>query len=486
MMRRLLLWGAALGIATSTSCMDIEDGPWPVVGSSYRISAYQPAEKSEINLQIFSREQDCYEGTAKSTVEEADKALCAPRVDRASGQVHLGFMLLDSETRGLSPQPLQKADISLSHDNGAVLDEDYELIPHGSQRRGQLFILLIDGSGSMYGEDRKIDRVKKALLNKGVVQSFYPSGGVRTGVVLLRFSDAERPVPIGSAEPTVIEDAKTYRQIVRDELAQPSGGYTHLYGAVRYAMADLLREPDVLRWLEVNSAQPTIVALTDGFNNEAADDTCASNAPRLQETLEVISEARNLGAATTRPVLHTVGLGDPIPPTFKPRRGQVSAAALCGARAYDRIDGGLEEQGIDNASLKWMAEVGGGITHTGGSGQLASVFEMTAAERYDWYEVYYRVDPTFHRRPFTTEIRLNNYARASSTVDFLPSGFVDHPTADLPEDDEGVGFEDRTLRHSAALIMPLLGLLVLLTYWVPATFNARRAIFRRPLGPGKG
>jgi len=125
-----------------------------------------------------------------------------------------------------------------------------------------------------------------------------------------------------------------------------------------------------------------------------------------------------------------------------------------------------------------MADVGGGTSfvkrnHKG----LAQVFQAAAAERYEWYSVRYRVDGFYHRQAYESRINLLSYAYASTTIKVHPSGWLDAPS---PRRQGTETFSSPTpFRASVAFLMPILGVLVLITYLGPALFNARRAIFRR-------
>ena len=132
--------------------------------------------------------------------------------------------------------------------------------------------------------------------------------------------------------------------------------------ALSFAALDLLKREVVRDWMEENEAQPTIIALTDGFNNEKADDVCSDNANRLQRLVQTIRRVRNDPEVDIRyrPLIYTVGLGTPILPRFRlPRenRAEVSSGRLCSRNREVLIDGNLENRGIDNASLSWIADV---------------------------------------------------------------------------------------------------------------------------------
>jgi hypothetical protein len=476
-MRGLARLVAVAGALLATlACANPKEAPYPIEGSTYRIEDGVVAARSELNIDVFENRDAC---RSSPEVDPVEIESCLPRVDRASGQVHVSFILRDPKVSTQTVLlPLQQQDVEVSHDGSPRPDSAYELIPHGVVRAGQLFILLIDGSGSMYKEDMKIEKVQKALLNRSVVDGFYPGGDVRTGVILLRFTD--KITSLDGGAPTVLTTAQDYRAAIRDHLVSNDRGYTHLYEAVRYAVDGLTEEQEVAAWLRLNDAEPTIIALTDGFNNEAPSDTCSTNAPRLQETLTRLLEVRSQAAFGVRPRLYTVGLGEALYPEFEAPKNSVvvSSRRLCGPFSSRTINGGLEEEGIDNASLEWLATVGGGLSyverdHDG----LAKVFAEAAAERHKWYELIYESGWFQHRRPFETRIRLRSFAQARATVRILPGAWLDAPTGNETPGSRWV--VPTPLRHTASVAMPLLGLLVLLSYAIPAAFNARRTLFRR-------
>jgi hypothetical protein len=284
---------------------------------------------------------------------------------------------------------------------------------------------------------------------------------------------------------SVIESRKLYKQTVQNYIMGGPRGWTYLYASVRYVVSDFLKEPVIENWLALNAAEPTVVALTDGFNNEKGDDTCATNAPRLEETLQAVAGARN-GPIGQRPTVYTVGLGRKIQSNFEVPQGRLSVSPreLCKNRGHQTINGDLERIGIDNASLEWIASVGGGSSFTrNNAAGLAQTFQAAAAVRYEWYEIIYQVDPFWHRTSFKTRLRLMAYAYSQAEVDIFPSGWIDAPTGHRID---GERWARPTLyRHTLVVLMPLLSLWVLIAYWAPASFNARRAAFRRPV-PSKG
>jgi Mg-chelatase subunit ChlD len=482
----------AFGAMLLAACADPREPPYPIEGSTWRIDKTVPSEKAELLIEFYNRRAACLEDNR--VVDSAELEACVPRVERAAGvrdgddpasEVHVAFTLRDRRDRSLSLMlPLTKEDVSVQHMGSFIPESDFELIPHGRTRTGQLFVVMVDGSGSMFeGPDPVVDRVEEALLTREVIDAFFPgkdddSGAlVRTGVVIVRFTD--KVTGLDGKPPVVLTDRKMYRETVQQYLRSSPKGYTHLYDAVEYGAGDLLKEPAVAQWLAVNVGEPTLVVLTDGFNNEAPDDLCRTNAPRLAETLHRVAEAR-LGAIELRPTIYTVGLGNPLHPRFKVPAGlDPTPTQLCGKFSPRRINGDLEKEAIDNASLAWIATVGGGISYVerAASG-VAKVFEKAAAERYKWYEIRYRVQWFHTRRSFDTTVFLNNYARADSSITILPGPWMDAPTGTRVA---GESWSRPTpLVRAAALVLPILGLLVSIGFVTPAMFNARRALLRGP------
>lgn len=454
-----------------------EEYPIPILGSTYRIDKDEPAKGSEIRIDVLTGWSEC----VNAKIEEVD--LCMPQVDRGAGEVRLAFDLRDPTTGTTLYRSLDREQISVSHDTS--LQEDYELIPHDPVTAGQLFILLIDGSGSMYDNDSvRAKKVYQALLTKSVVSGFFPEDNAKTGVVLLRFSGPD-VVGLDGKAPRVIKSAADYQRIIKQNLLVPTGGYTYLYQAIRYSVTELLTIKDIDDFMAVRSAEPTLIVLTDGFNNEMGKDVCGDNVPRLNETLDLIREARRGVGASRRTSVYTVGLGKPLPRKRSKQRQpdrfkkSITTTELCGKYADYKIDGGLEDHGIDDVSLEWIAEAGGGSSFVKQEPRgLAEVFQKAAAARYRWYELRYKVpDSFYHRTSFDVKLRLLNIARAETSVAIHPSAWMDAPS----------GYRERgerwtrmtSFRSTAALFMPIFGFLVLLTFVGPAWFNARRAIFRR-------
>jgi len=470
-MRRLLAIAALL----LGSCVNTEDGPFLIEGTTYRIGEPTQIDDADVNVEVFTSREACL---ADRAVALRDIDACIPRVDRATGQVRFAFAF--QQKNGTAYElPLEADDIVVTHD-GQTVPGSIELTQHEPGRASQLFVVLLDGSASMYkGESPMIDRVYRALMRQSVIDAFFPNEeNVNTGVVLLRFTN--EVVGLDGGPPRVIEDPREYTRMVRSHIASGNRGFTYLYDAVEYSVTDLAEEPGVKEWLALRRAEPTIVAITDGFNNEQSSDQCGHNAARLTDLLQVVADSRTLDVHK-RPTIYTVGLGRKIRPGFDYADVKGSTPTpdlLCGRYAGARIDGQLEELGIDNVSLEWIAEYGKGATYVAANDRrLSDVFLEAASIRYGWYDVQYTVDPYFHRRTFSPGMELRSFARAGFEIPVYPSAWVDAPT---PTRGEGsVWTEPRGMRSAIALVLPMFSGLVLLYFLGPATFNGRRAVTRR-------
>ncbi len=463
-----------------------------VPGSTLRIGQVDMTEGTELDLLIFRDRLDC----EAAWVNAEELPYCLPYVDRSSGQVRLGIQFQLEGDDVAYPLPLTDESIEVYHSGFKVLPDDgvmrVDVIPHGPNRSSQLFILVIDGSGSMHELDdvegiSRIEKVRSALLMPEVTDSFYREG-LDNGVVLLNFTNGQ-PQPVGTDQIQVIKSPQRYKKLVRKSLDAP-GGYTHLYDAVRYAATDLLQEPAVARYIVENEAQPTIVVLTDGFNNQTASDTCGANAARLTRLLDDLKESRDLDKTdiALRPTIYTVGLGKPmrraskVREKAKPGLTEVSAGELCGRFAERRIDGDLERDAIDNASLIWIAAQGGGSAYVRQDSKgLGKAFQDAAAVRYDWFEVRYQLDVAYLRRSFETRLRLKDFSQAESAVTLYPSAWLDGPPGEL---DEAGWAQPVPFRSTAGLVMPLLGFFVTMAFLGAALYNVRRVAFGR-VNPGR-
>lgn len=440
-------------------------------------------EGTDLFMKIFTRTEECdFVGT---TPEE--KEACMPHVDRASGEVRLGFQLRLRNSSDPFPLPLSSEHVRALHDNVHIKNgpahTGFTLVPHRPISAKQLFIVVIDGSQSMREVNgsgvSRIDQVRRALLSNGVKDAFFP-GDVRTGVLMLQFTQGA-PVPL-TGQLAVLENKADYATAIENHL-QVRGGYTHLYSAVQYATQDLLEQDMVRRWLEINDAEPTVIVLTDGFNNTRRDERCQDNAEQLNRLLKHLQKIRRDATART-PRVFTVGLGRPLRRNYRlpnQRGTEVSGQELCGRFAAYPIDGQLENIGIDNASLEWIAAYGGGSAYVRqGSRKLGEAFAAAAAKRYLWFEARYRVHPVHLRRQFVAAIELLSFATARAEVTIHPSAWLDAPP--------GVTMADgwtrpASYRSTLTVVFPLMGGILVMMYFGAASFNSRRVILGRMRPP---
>ncbi|MEL6350060.1 MAG: vWA domain-containing protein [Myxococcota bacterium] len=474
-------WMAALVVLIGCGSDDASEKLMPIPGTTTRIGEPVSKEGSELYMELFTERPRC-----EIVVSEEDVDACMPYIDRATGEVRLSFQLQSGDS--VLALPLAEDHIRVAHMGREVKDnaenQSVELIPHEPQSSRQLFILLIDGSASMREEVRpgvnRMDEVRSALLLPGVKDAFFPDDN-KTAVAVFEFTEGT-PEPLGG-KLTLLENKKEYTQQIRQHLRIRSG-YTHLYDAIRYVSEEVIQKGPVYEWLQRNNGQPTVVALTDGFNNIRRLDKCGDNAQRLTGLLGLLQRLRKDSTPTTRPSVYTVGLGRPLRPsyTFPDRLGpRLNERELCGRFVRREIDGDLERQGIDNVSLKWIAYFGGGRTYVRRNKKgLGEAFQAAAAKQYEWFEVRYRYDPYYMRRSFETRIRLTSFASAEGWVQFHPSAWLDAPPGAKRPD----GWAKKSsYRATLVLILPILGTLTVLSYLGAAWFNTRRVLSGRTRPP---
>ena len=488
-------WTHRLGVAgvatllalAATGCADPKNSAQPMENSAYRIDEPQVEEGSELSVDILWNRDRCRRAfpnqenfdEAKFADHEERIDSCVPKVDRASGQVQMSFRLAQRDNANkLLMLPLEKKHVVVKHGERSV--KTFEFEPFNPSRTDQLFVMLIDHSGSMRETDEegvsRMQRVKNALwlnrktfINEDAAVALFRFTSDLQGMEGQRF-DAVQPV-------TRIADFKV-------ELEKMGGGsgFTHMYRAMEKSVGPLLdKDTGVAKYLGgASEAVPTIVLLTDGFNNTRGDETCGDNAKQLEGALKAIKFARRK-PPSKRPEVFTVGFGTGFRPGWQapPDDITVSPAKLCGADKDRRIDGDLDKDRIDNVSLAWLARAGGGQSFVKSDyRELQQVFKETAPKRHVWYKVKYRVDPFYHRTSFDTRISITQFVAASATVKLHPSAWFDAPTGLLPEgEDRWVAPGD--IRRATAFTVPALAGFVLLTFLGPALFNTRRALFRR-------
>ncbi len=465
----------------------------PISGSTVRVGAVKlPA--TELGIHIFRDTSEC--SGRDDDVDKSEAWYCDPWVDRESGQVRFAFQSrIQDETTW--PMTLTEADLVVTHQGTRLDQTDYKVVGHNPVTPSQMFILLIDTSGSMSRSDppsqtTRIERVRRALLRSDVIDAFFPDDA-QTAVVPLVFSSGT-PVPMS---PKVVLRTKTeYKEVIAQ--LNVGAGYTHLYRSIRYAATDLLARPEVSPLLQGQTGlSPTIIALTDGFNNEddlrpQADrragkvDICGDNARRLEELVVDLDKLAKSGSVRARPTVYTVGLGRaarpratvPAASDSKEDRLRVTPRALCGSMELSRIDGGIEERGVDNVAMAWIAVAGRGQSYIrSDTGGLAEAFKGAAAKRYRWFDIRYEVPPFYLRRSFDSGLQFVWGGKDDgSQISLYPSAWLDAPPG-VPLD--GMWTRAAPFSRTAVLLFPILGFLVTLNYLPSAWFNLLRVFFSR-------
>ena len=212
-------------LLVGVACSGGDDAPVPIENSTYRIGIPEPDPASDVKLHIFRDRDACIGGNVD------DEDACVPYVDRQKGETHLSFQIRDKTSEAPFPQPLDADQVKVFHEMRPM--EDVQLIPHQKAGSAQLFVVLIDGSSSMFENDGEaIKKVYNALMRASVVGSFFPGDGSKTGVVLMRFMSGD-PVGLDGGPPKILRNKAEYKKAVRDHLMMRTGGFTHLYNAAR-------------------------------------------------------------------------------------------------------------------------------------------------------------------------------------------------------------------------------------------------------------
>jgi len=129
----------------TVGCNGGEDAPVPVEQSTYRIGVPEVSPGSDVNLHIFRDRNSCMAGDVQ------DDSACVPWVDRQSGETHFSFQFRDRSSGGAMPQPLEPDQIKVYHEMREM--KEFKLVPHERAGSAQLFIVMIDGSSSMFDND---------------------------------------------------------------------------------------------------------------------------------------------------------------------------------------------------------------------------------------------------------------------------------------------------------------------------------------------
>ena len=480
-----------------------QEGVDTIPYSTARIGESQKVSKGETTLKFYHNAEECDDlisalnyrrpssDKMPDELQSIEKRNCMPWFDRKNGEVQLSFSLLyEQNAEDPIALPLEKEYIQVAHNNRALdktQDTVVELVPHEPILGSQLYVLIIDASGSMNTVDdppkagkpekTRMDKVRQALLSTSVQKAFFPEGS-NNRLAIYTFT-AGKPSPIGGKF-RLISSRKQYKQLIRNHL-QSSSGYTHLYNAIDFGIDELKKNKKIKEFLSIQEASPTLLVLTDGFNNITHSDTCKSNAEPLQNLVEKIASTQDPEKSLlTRSRIFTVGLGRKIrkkvrlPSNYAER---VDPKTLCGKFRNVRIDGDLENRGIDNVSLEWIAKVGGGQSFVSKDKKgLANAFIQAAALRYKWFELRYKVSPTWLRETFITKLQIKTLASATSEITIYPHAWLDAPNGTLRDD----GWTDpRQPYQSSVLFMNIIGTLLLLSILGAAFFNIRRNLMGR-------
>ena len=107
------------------------------------------------------------------------------------------------------------------------------------------------------------------------------------------------------------------------------------------------------------------------------------------------------------------------------------------------------------------------------SKDLANAFKEAAAIRYKWFEVRYKVSPTWVRQTFTTDIQVKSVVNARSTIKIYPHAWLDGPPGKERSD---VWTDHQSSRHTAVIFVNVIGGFLLLSIIGAAIFNVRRVL----------
>ncbi len=461
----------------------------PAEGSSWRMAMPEAPSVGGTRVHVFHDAADCL--AAGMDVEEV--AACAPTVSPADRLVRFSFALSDDEG-GLQPLALtpgrMRVQLGAPDELRADVQTRYlQVVGHQPVGYGQLFVLLIDRSSSMYtdpgdGRDPAMAFVVAALLDPAALDTFFPkAAGARTGVLLLGFSDAVRAVDGGAwTDAKILTDRKAYAAAVDKLLDEPAPSYTHLYDAVRTTLDEVMPSAPVDGFVRLTQGDPALVVLTDGFNNVRAEQTCAENAGPLAELLGVVRARR--GAPGARTDVFTVGFGRPFAPdlTDLPERlpERPDPNFLCGASADARIDGGLELQGIDNVSLGLLAAAGGGrALVTEDAGRLGRFLARTGTPVHRWYELRLALpegEQSRFRLRLPIGLTLTGARPGTAELVFFPNPWFDLPSG---LDAQGRSASVRALGRAAGTLIVGLSLIAAIGAVYVGAYHLRRAVLRR-------
>ena len=168
--RRCLVWLCAGVLWGCQSDPLLEDYSTPVPGTAYRIGKDSPNVEKKLVLDVYTTRSECRND--EHTEDEVE--YCLPYASRRRAETHLAFNVRDAASMDEVPLSLEPDQLMVEMSGQTVPQSNYELFAHDPVPGGQLFVLLIDGSGSMYANDgERIRKVYDALVHEEVVRTFF-------------------------------------------------------------------------------------------------------------------------------------------------------------------------------------------------------------------------------------------------------------------------------------------------------------------------
>lgn len=186
MIRRLAALLLLLGLGACGG-----DETTAIRGTTLRVGRPEIKGQTNYALRVFTSEEDCAKA---ESIRDEERKDCLPFVDRATGTVQLSFQLLVDQNP--TPMTLRPEHFTVLHDKSNPTtngDDRVKVIPHQETAIGALYVLLIDGSGSMGIVDNpanglsRMDKLRRALLRPDVVEAFYSGGSTGSAVSPLVF-----------------------------------------------------------------------------------------------------------------------------------------------------------------------------------------------------------------------------------------------------------------------------------------------------------
>lgn len=470
----------------------------PVEGSPWRL-ATRPG-KGTPPLAVLADAKACASAIPADLANaEKERDACLPRFDR-SGSFRVAVQLKDTARALPVVLDNKRLRVILDTTPGEMGGEQVvapslvDVTGHYEGPARQLVVLVLDRSGSMFSRDggARIRALLDALAEPKVVNTFFPASAAGEMVNQSRVAiasvgcnrdprgvcgiSAKGEVPL--AEMPVLATVKEYEAALR-EVGRATRAYTPLYEGVRevYGVIRLPRAgeeltSDLQEFLGRGGVEPTVIVLSDGFNNTKGSQLCNDNVAELEALVRDLGIWRRRRRAWA--TLNTIGFGQSLLDSVSneqalARRGSIDGFFLCGPRLYDQISGGVDAY-LDNRSLTMMAAVGGG--HYAHAADASGLVKALAAQRptsYHWYEVSVDELPlAARRRPFDVRFEVEGAFRASALLRAYP-----HPFLGASPGSDSLG---------DLLRLPLIWVagVILLLFGFRAVPMARRSITRQP------